>query len=285
MSPEQSIIYERLRSGHNLMVRAVAGSGKTTVVEGCLRRLTAADRPLYLAFSRDVVDAAQDRMPYFAVVDTFHTFCLNAIRRQSRVGPPDGRKCAKILRTLVPNFRERRDYEDDLLRLVGLAKAWPQAPLADLADAHRLDAPLGVAEEVLRRSLADRATLDFDDMLLHAWHYEVPFDRYGFIFVDEAQDLNWIQQELLWRFARGNLVHHFSVPEALTNTGTVTTRPTESVVVAVGDPNQAIYGFRGADAAGMDTLRALFDMEELPLSVSWRCSQAVVAEARKFEGA
>lgn len=287
-TPEQDVIYGQLRSGRNLMVRAVAGSGKTTTIVECCRRLTPADRPLFLAFNRSIADELQERLPYFAAADTFHTFCLNAIRRTQRVAPPDGRKCAKLLRALVPNFRERRDYGDDLLKLVGLAKGAPQADLADLADAYALQAPLAVAEEILRLSLADRGTLDFDDMLLHAWHYGVAFDRYGYIFVDEAQDLNWIQQELLWRLQQPG----FTVKESSTRWSTGQTIAKPDVVipsptrfVAVGDPNQAIYGFRGADAAGMDTLKRRFDMEELPLSVSWRCSRAVVREAQKFEGA
>jgi superfamily I DNA/RNA helicase len=53
--------------------------------------------------------------------------------------------------------------------------------------------------------------------------------------------------------------------------------------VAVGDPHQAIYGFRGANSDALDKIVARFACRTLPLSVSYRCSKAVVAEAQKFE--
>jgi superfamily I DNA/RNA helicase len=54
-------------------------------------------------------------------------------------------------------------------------------------------------------------------------------------------------------------------------------------LIAVGDPSQAIYGFRGADATAMTDMQREFNMTVLPLSVSYRCSQSVVKEAQKYE--
>lgn len=45
---------------------------------------------------------------------------------------------------------------------------------------------------------------------------------------------------------------------------------------------QAIYGFSGAGASAMDDMIAHFDMQELPLSICYRCSQAVVREAQYY---
>ena len=46
--------------------------------------------------------------------------------------------------------------------------------------------------------------------------------------------------------------------------------------MAVGDPSQGIYGFRGAGSDAMDLIKSEFDADELPLTVSYRCSTAVV---------
>lgn len=53
-------------------------------------------------------------------------------------------------------------------------------------------------------------------------------------------------------------------------------------IIAVGDRSQAIYGFRGAHSASMDEIEKRFQCRTLPLSVSYRCPQAVVMKAREW---
>ncbi len=53
----------------------------------------------------------------------------------------------------------------------------------------------------------------------------------------------------------------------------------------MGDPWQAIYGFRGADSEAMARIRADFKVpatNALPLSITYRCPRAVVAMAQKY---
>jgi DNA helicase II / ATP-dependent DNA helicase PcrA len=54
----------------------------------------------------------------------------------------------------------------------------------------------------------------------------------------------------------------------------------DGTIVAVGDSCQAIYAFRGADSDSMAKLKSQFNCTELPLSVSYRCAQLIVHEAR-----
>jgi hypothetical protein len=51
-------------------------------------------------------------------------------------------------------------------------------------------------------------------------------------------------------------------------------------LIAVGDPWQSIYAFRGAMSSSMSTLRARFNMREMDLSISFRCPKAIVLRAR-----
>jgi len=51
-------------------------------------------------------------------------------------------------------------------------------------------------------------------------------------------------------------------------------------LLAVGDPKQAIYGFRGADSSAMAMMKDEFGCEELPLTVSYRCPKKVVEKAQ-----
>lgn len=53
----------------------------------------------------------------------------------------------------------------------------------------------------------------------------------------------------------------------------------ETSFIAVGDPWQSIYAFRGADTSSMKRLRNHFEMEEMTLSVSFRCPIEVVKNA------
>lgn len=70
--------------------------------------------------------------------------------------------------------------------------------------------------------LKARGLADFDDLLIEALD-EVKYHTYKFIFVDEFQDTNLLQFKLLETMLHQE-VHFF----------------------AVGDPDQSIYGFRGA---------------------------------------
>lgn len=53
-------------------------------------------------------------------------------------------------------------------------------------------------------------------------------------------------------------------------------------IIAVGDTNQSIYQFRGADEKAMDNIVQGFTARTLPLSVTYRCAEAIVAEANRF---
>jgi ATP-dependent exoDNAse (exonuclease V) beta subunit len=78
------------------------------------------------------------------------------------------------------------------------------------------------------------------------------FPRYPLTLVDEAQDLSALNHATLRKM--------------------IGTRR----LIAVGDPNQAIYGFRGAHENSMEKLRTEFDMKEMRLSISFRCPIAIV---------
>lgn len=103
-------------------------------------------------------------------------------------------------------------------------------------------------------------TIDFNDMLLLPLVYKmnVRFKK-DFVFIDEAQDLSPVRQELAKKFVK----------------------PSGRVVI-VGDDKQAIYGFSGADANAMHNMIKGLRATVLPLSVTWRCAKAIVAKAQEL---
>jgi superfamily I DNA/RNA helicase len=101
--------------------------------------------------------------------------------------------------------------------------------------------------------------LDFDDLLYFAVKDNISLPKFDYVFVDEAQDTNAIQRAILRKIMKPN------------------TR-----LVAVGDPAQAIYGFRGADSNSMNLIASEFGCVQLPLTVTYRCPTSVVTFAKQW---
>jgi DNA helicase-2/ATP-dependent DNA helicase PcrA len=80
------------------------------------------------------------------------------------------------------------------------------------------------------------------------------FPRFPLVMVDEAQDLSPLNHAMLRKLVTARLI-------------------------AVGDPYQSIYAFRGAMTSSMARLREEFNMHEMTLSVSFRCPRQVVRRA------
>lgn len=74
-----------------------------------------------------------------------------------------------------------------------------------------------------------------------------------YVELDESQDLSVLQQ----KFVKLLITNH--------------TR-----LIAVGDKNQSIYAFAGADTKSIDNLKRNFYLKELPLNVCYRCPEKVI---------
>ena len=103
--------------------------------------------------------------------------------------------------------------------------------------------------------------IDCNDMFWLPVVLGLPVAKNDLLLVDECQDLNKCQQALAGKAGRR--------------------------LVFCGDAHQAIYGFAGADALSMETLKTELGnspqgCEVLPLTVTRRCGKAIVEEARKI---
>lgn len=116
-----------------------------------------------------------------------------------------------------------------------------------------------LTREVLRRSadveqIKKRNAIDFDDQNWLPVILDLPVDRVDFLLVDEGQDLPISKQVFAHKVGR--------------------------IVMLVGDVNQAIYGFAGADVDSIPRMKKLLGVvESLTLTETRRCSKAVVKEA------
>ena len=111
--------------------------------------------------------------------------------------------------------------------------------------------------QAYQAALARRGALDFDDLLLQAAERDLtPTQRRRFthLLIDEFQDSNPLQLELICRWSQKG----------------------ESLFV-IGDPDQSIYGFRGADSGCFEKLRQRFpQLETLRLVKNYRSTPQVL---------
>lgn len=278
-SPYQQAVFDFIKHGTgSAIVKAVAGAGKTTTIVQALELIPATQKVTFLAFNKKIATELQTRVPKHVKAATFHSQGYAAWRRlREDVGAPDSNKCRELVKKHFSQV-DAQTIGPVCIKLVSMAKnagvgvllsdtvqTWQD--LADHYDIQLSDSPadrvrvIEAAQRLLRLSveaaMASPSSIDFDDMLYMPLLKDAPFWRSDWLFVDESQDTNGVQLALLKRMLKSN-----------------------GRLVAVGDERQAIYGFRGADAAAMRNLKEAFNCQELPLTISYRCAQNVVKLAQ-----
>jgi len=282
-SAYQAAVYRNVAEGDgNLLIDAKAGSGKTTTIVNALEFIPADRRVLFVCFNKLIATELARRVPKHVEAATLNSFGFKLCRSAWRGVQMDEYKTAN---TIKYKFFDQ-DTEDgrlkckavtpSMVRLVSLMKAqgFSAMPIIDdvyeLAAKYEIDIPNGEAGvepaeyfNVLGRAydriINNTRLIDFDDQVALPVIHGVTGRPYDFVFTDEAQDLSPVQIDLV-RLAAGK-------------TGRL---------VFVGDRNQAIYGFRGADPDAIDKIVARTGAAELPLSICYRCPTAVIAEAQKI---
>jgi DNA helicase-2/ATP-dependent DNA helicase PcrA len=262
---QQAIFGGVENTSDNILVQAVAGSGKTTTLEEISQRISAT----LLCFNKPIADAAKARG---INAKTLHSFGNSAWWRNTRSPRLDFEKLDTHLDRLF-GAQGAKKYGYMAKRCVAAIKNSGMGLTGELqANEVRwamdgweftseipeedLDLVALQAQKLWKSSVEDTSTLDFDDMLYGPLYHGWNLRQRDTILVDESQDLNSIQHLMLMAM--------------------------QTRVIAVGDRWQAIYAFRGALSDSMDRLKDHFQMIELPLSICYRCPQSVVVEAQKL---
>ena len=174
-------------------------------------------------------------------VGTFHAVCLQHLPAKQLVGRAEA---VKVLKELLAARGEAGISAAECQRRISAQKNG--LPGQDL--------PEGLREEY-DAALQARGARDLDDVLLEGRDLrEAAFRN---LLVDEFQDVNPIQRELVLRWSQGG----------------------RSLFV-IGDPDQSIYGFRGADAEGFAALGRERAVRTLRLRENYRSAPAVLEAAK-----
>ena len=285
LNPEQA---EAVRSTEGaVMILAGPGSGKTRVI--CHRVawliLTGLARPreiLAVTFTNKAAGEMRERLATLlggaaprVAMSTFHAFCARLLREDgATVEVPDNYVIYDRddqLRTVRRVIKERglsmlTDSPRGLLARISTWKSAMKTPASvTTATGNYLERKLAEGYREYERLLREAGALDFDDLLLRATRLLTTNDevrdqhaeRYRYILVDEYQDTNECQYTIMRELAsrHGN-------------------------VCVVGDPDQAIYGWRGADIRNIEQFAADFpQLRTVRLERNYRSTRAIVDAA------
>jgi superfamily I DNA/RNA helicase len=285
-SAEQNAIFEWFRFStvngsacKNLIVRARAGSGKTTTILEAIK-FAPESAILTAAFNKSIADELTRRLSNpNAVAKTLHGVgfaCL--LRYWNGMRPCSGseradRLAARVCGSQVPDpiirlvsklhskGREIAPHARAVGDLTSLAIQFECAPdeswEAEGFDLEFVERKALEAMELAATVKPVDGMIDFADMIFLPVRNRWMVKKYGLVVVDEAQDMTNAQLELAMGVCSGR-------------------------VCVVGDDRQAIYGFRGADSDSIDRLKAQLDACELGLKTTYRCGRAIVEEAAKL---
>jgi DNA helicase-2/ATP-dependent DNA helicase PcrA len=270
-SSYQSDLFDWAANGSgNIIVQAVAGSGKTTTGVEMVKRMRGSH--IYLAFNKSIATELSSRGVNGR---TFHSLCYGPVLKFKGATSVDSNKLQTLAREIFDDST-RRAYGTFTTKLVGLARnagigagLLPNVPSEweALANHHDLepdtdngdmDEGITLAMELLAAS-NDSPMVDFDDLLYITVKDNLTLPKFDNVLVDETQDTNAIQRAIVKK-----IMH------------------TRSRLGAVGDEAQAIYGFRGADSDSMGLIADEFNCKQMPLTVTYRCPKAVVAYAQQW---
>jgi DNA helicase-2/ATP-dependent DNA helicase PcrA len=258
LNPQQREAVETVHGP--VLILAGAGSGKTRVITYRIAYLieqagVAPDSILAMTFTNKAAAEMQERVEHLVggrtlakpVISTFHSFCVRVLRRDIEALQVNGKGYRKDFaiydesdqQQLVKSAMKRLGIDDKQLTVRNVLSRISHAKnhLLDPQEVYLQSADpkmerIAQIYKVYESELAKANALDFDDLLLKTNQLlksssevrEKYNRRFQYILIDEYQDTNRPQYEIMRALAG-----------------------TEHNVCAVGDEDQSIYSWRGAD--------------------------------------
>lgn len=288
LNPEQRACVETLRGP--LLLLAGAGTGKTRVITVRIANLVAhgvpPDRIVALTFTNKAAREMAERVNQICPraknklwVGTFHSFCLNLLRKHHRhIDLPARFSIAGTSDQLelIRKGLEEKSWSgvfrpESMLYAISYAKNQLCSPeeVAEgkgLPDSCEYD-PLAIATvyELYERQLKLHQCIDFDDCIYKVVHLlndnlelkKTIASSFDHFLVDEFQDTNLSQ---------------LKVVELLCND--------HRNICVVGDDDQSIYSWRGADSQVLLKFESVFPEAKLiKLEQNYRCTNVILNAA------
>jgi DNA helicase-2/ATP-dependent DNA helicase PcrA len=295
----QAVLFQ---SGH-ILILAGPGTGKTlTLTHRLAYQIHSGQvRPeqiLALTFTNKAAREMRKRLtaliPQARIcATTFHAFCLDVLKEnQVNLNLPEGLTiCSEADASLLAR-QVLAESGKSSRTLAGFLKELPFLKRGAVLSRDVQD-PSGDLHGLFNRyqqRLRSLGMLDLDDLEVETLrlfrnHPEVALSystRFPKIFVDEYQDTNSIQLEILKSLVHAGLSPLPRVDPLGQSPGLPLRRPSPVQLCAIGDPDQAIYGFRGADVRNFFRYAEDFPgAREFTLSLNYRSTQLILDAAAK----
>lgn len=275
-SPQQEAIWQMHNANEHMIIDALAGCGKTFTIVQFLRYISG--KIIFVAFNRHIVDELLARVPDGIEVRTMNSFGFSQIKAYDSRIKFNEDKMYDILETLIPQDEDNTSFlTDNTYKLVNLCKynlldGRDHNMLDDLCMKHGIeinDSRNEIYNYVsaainISKSGKYKYQVDFVDQLWFIYALNINVSQYDYMLGDEIQDWNPLQQ--------------FVAMKAIAQHGRF---------IGVGDRNQAIYGFAGADTQSIpniiqmlqNTKRGVIIKE---LTYTRRCPKTHVALAQNI---
>jgi DNA helicase-2/ATP-dependent DNA helicase PcrA len=270
-----------------LLVVAGAGSGKTRVITFRIAHLLSTGVParaiLAITFTNKAADEMRARIHTLFSgtilremwVSTFHAFCARILRMEAgRIHFPsnftiyDARDQERLVKDIIRSFRADTGRFNPAQVLSHISRAKGEFRSAE-SWIPPVDNPFfEFVSKVFfsyEKALHEANAMDFDDLLLrtarlfqdHADVLDKYSHRFRYVLIDEYQDTNHVQYMIARQISRrhGN-------------------------ICATGDPDQSIYGWRGADIRNILRFEADFPgAQVINLEENFRSTKRILAAA------
>jgi len=282
--PQRASVVHR---GGPLLIVAGAGSGKTRVLTRRIAHLIATGdaapwQILAITFTNKAADEMRSRVAELVGprakrmwVSTFHSACVRILRAHGdRLGykgsftiydDADSRRLVEIIAREL-DIDTKKMSPRAMLGQISQAKSRQQGPDEFRAAAISIfDRRIADVFDLYQRRMLAANAMDFDDLLLNAVrlfgehpdvldHYRRRFTN---VLIDEYQDTNAVQNALAVQLAGGH-----------------------RNIVVVGDSDQSVYRFRGADISNiLDFEKAFPDATAITLDQNFRSTQTILDAA------
>jgi ATP-dependent DNA helicase UvrD/PcrA len=293
LNPQQRLAAETTEGP--LLILAGAGSGKTRVITYRIAHLietlgVSPDSILAVTFTNKAAAEMAERVEKLVggsllrqpVISTFHSFCVRVLRRDIEALKDGFRRDFVIYdesdqQLVVKAAMRRLGLDDKQMKPSAVLSriSWAKNHMRDPIEVYRSSADpkterVAHIYEIYRQELRKANALDFDDLLLETVHLlrdaaevrERYQRRFEYVLVDEYQDTNRPQYELM-RLLAG----------------------TRHNLCVVGDEDQSIYSWRGADIRNILEFEQDFpEAKIVRLEQNYRSTQNILQAASSVVG-
>lgn len=277
---QQAIFDTWKNTNSNILVEAVAGSGKTTTIIELMKQTDPNKLGMYVAFNKHIVEEIKlKNPPSNFTIGTLHSRGYQSLAMNHR-GPIklDDWKTFNLIKPLTANWKDipkkklnakiynltefynyyRLTFQKDLSNFEDITKKYDL--YLDSTDIPKINQIIQHIENYnSKHNFHKEFLIDFIDMIYLPVKLNLFVKTVDILMVDEAQDLSEIQHQFINKMMKP-----------------------DSRIIVVGDPYQAIYGFSGSDVDSWDKFKTMEGIVQLPLSYCYRCGKKIVDQSNKI---